>query len=287
MALTTTDIYTKEDYRDLLYEWFWAAKELNPKLSFRNISKKLELKSPNHFHLVISKKRHLSQEKYLKSLDLMNLDRQQHHYAKLLFRLNREPEGGLKDDLIKQISLLREQSQSSATTEKQHRLVGHQLAWYIKMGAMMFEGLSPADVTKKVISASPFSITPEQVAAAIEQLHELKFIKILNDQCYFDKTMIRTKWDFESRDIKAHHRNNLGLAQQAIPWPIDKRFFGSVTIPLNGAIRDEMISDIRSLLAKYLDRSNCDITDASDCSKVMTLQCALYPFFEFDTDPST
>ena len=280
----TMPMYDYQDYRDFLHDWFWTSKAINPKVSFRYMSKHLGLSSPNHFHLVVSKKRHLSPATFLKVVKIVKPSSRERQYLKLLFTKDLETNQAARLELENQLSLLREQNNHADLADQQYLVVSNALAWYIKMGAIVFDQKSQTEIEKIVRESSQFPIAENHVASALKTLTDSGFA-VIEDEIYkFDFANVATKWDFDRSEIKNHHANNLKLALQTISWPIDQRFFSSVTIPCDEDTYQMMITEVRNLCLKILDRSNKGVDSSDSCKKVATLQFSLFPFFVFPTD---
>jgi len=274
-------VYNYDDYRALLHDWFWTVKEINAKLSFRYVSRSLSLKAPNHFHLVITRKRHLSPGVLDKVLRLMKLESMERQYVKLLFRENLAKSPEAKQELASQRELMRAAPRSQSSDNAGLRVVGHSLAWYIKMGGVVFEGKSRDDLVALVKSTSRFPVTVPEINQAIDILLEARQLEFLDGLSRFEGGSILTKWDVDSADIKRHHQVNLSLATAAIAWPVDQRFLSSVTVPCDEDLYQAIVSDVRALCLSILERSNKQVVTPGDATKVATLQLALFPYFKF------
>jgi uncharacterized protein (TIGR02147 family) len=279
------NVYKYTDYRMALHDWFWTSKKDNLKLSFRYVSMHLGLKAPNHFHLVITRKRNLSLPVFEKMLRLMKLDPMDRQYFKLLFRENTAKSAAIKKELSAQIELFRNAPLSKSPQDERLQIVGHSLAWYIKMGAVVFEGKTREALVKLVRESSTFPSAgdniDDDINKAIDVLLSAKQLKFVGGLSQFEGGDIRTSWDFDSLDIKNHHQSNLTLAAESISWPLNKRFLSSVTVPCNDELYESVISEVRALCLSILERSGSQIVGQCDASKVVTLQMALFPYFQF------
>ena len=275
------NVYNYDDYRALLHDWFWTVKETNAKLSFRYVSRSLSLKAPNHFHLVITRKRHLSSAILDKVLRLMKLESMERQYVKILFRENLAKSAESKQELANQRDLMRAAPRTQNSESSGLRVVGHSLAWYIKMGGVVFEGKSRDEVVKLVKSSTRFAVTDLEINQAIDTLLDARQLEFVDGVSRFEGGSILTKWDFDSADIKRHHQVNLSLAADTIAWPVDQRFLSSVTVPCDEDLYQAIVSDVRTLCLSILERSNKKIVASEDASKVVTLQLALFPYFKF------
>ncbi|MCX6116281.1 MAG: TIGR02147 family protein [Proteobacteria bacterium] len=310
-------IYEFTDYRRFLHDWFWAAKASNPKMSFRFMAMKLGLKAPNHFHLVISSQRHLSSPLIDKFMRFAKLSPKERHYFKLLFKAS-IAKGGSADQKkwndeiqILQKSIKKNSSESLTEIEDQTRFVGHRLAWYLKMGAGFFEGLSVSKIGELVQKHCRFTVESKDVSEAIQILIAAKQAKIVDGGVTFEGASVLTKWDFDHASIKEHHKSNLSLALETISWPIDQRFLTSVTIPCDDELKQSIIADVRALCLSILDKSQRldlaiqqederslkgspsgdpkkpndralqQLESQGNRHEIVTLQLSLFPFFSF------
>jgi len=275
------NILNYEDYRVLLHDWFWASKNLNPKFSFRYVSRHLGLSSPNHFHLVISQRRHLSAQIFEKVMRLMKLNSFDKQYLKILFKECQAKTATDRDKLRAQRDLMKSSRGASQEPDNQMLIIGNRVAWFIKMGAIVFEGKTRSDITKIALQTASFPITIKEIDQAIDILTSSRQLEFDNGLSRFEGGNILTEWDFNSADIKRHHSSNLSLAIESLSWPIDQRFHSGVTIPCNDELYQAIIDDVRSLCLSILERSNRAVLSKTDVSKVATLQLALFPFFKF------
>ena len=270
------------DYRDLLHAWFWLHKAQNPRFSFRSVARRLGLRSPNHFHLVTSKQRHLSKPLLNKLLKIMNLSSVERHYVELLFSATTETDAANRARLVQALEPSRQRARERDLTESRYELVANTLAWHIKMAAVIFDGKALHEIVAMIRGACLFPVEEGAIAAAFALLQQLALVSIDSENvCHFDMANVMTKWDFSRFEIKQHHENMLQLALQSVPLPIDNRFFSSVTIPCDTETYQAMIGDIRSLCLKYLDISTARINNANQCRVVSTLHFSLFPFFRF------
>lgn len=274
-------VYSYSDYREFLGDWFWASKKRNDKMSFRFMSKHMGLKAPNHFHLVISKKRHLSKATLEKILKLLKLDPRERQFLKLLFSENIAKSPEQRAQAKTQIDLLRRHVARGDAKDSQLQVVVNQLAWYIKMGALVFAGKTRGELTDLVQRTCAFPVNAGEVEDALRILESSHLLRFDEGLSCFDESSVTTKWDLDRFEIKQHHLSNMRLAMQSVAWPIDQRFLSSVTIACDEDLYQSVIADVRTLCLSILERSNNKIVSANDAKKVVTLQLALFPYFRF------
>ena len=277
----TFNVLNYEDYRLLLHDWFWDAKKNNSKLSFRYISRNLGLTSPNHFHLVINQRRHLSSAVLDKVFRLMKLDARDRQYVKILFRESMAKTPAEREKLLSQRQLMKSSRASPMAGSEQLQIVGNRVAWYIKMGAVVFEGKTRLEIVNIVQQVSSFPVSEIEIDQAVEILLSARQLEFVDGISRFEGGNILTKWDFDSAEIKMHHASSLNLAIESLAWPVDQRFHTGVTVTCSDELYQTIIADVRSLCLSILERSNQQTLASGDVSKVVTLQMALFPFFKF------
>lgn len=295
MTVDPIDIHKYLDYRQFLHDWFWLAKSGNSKVSFRYMAKHLGLSAPNHFHLVISDRRHVSPQVLEKIGRFLKLGPRERQYLRLIFKLSRSKNEEERLEIQAKVVQLQQlyiqdQGHDASAHSKNLNIVGHTLAWYIKMAAVKLQGLSRENLLSKVQKSLCFKSSLQDTQSAIDLLVQTDQLKFECDKegekacerAHFDESEINTKWNFDSDQIKAHHRANLSLALESIPWPIDRRTLTSVSIAVDEALYEEMITDMRTLCQSILEKSKQRITSSTDAKKVVTLQLSLFPFFEFE-----
>jgi uncharacterized protein (TIGR02147 family) len=274
-----------DDYRVLLHDWFWESKRTNAKFSFRYISRHLGLTSPNHFHLVISQRRHLSVVVLDRLLRLMKLDARDRQYVKSLFRENTAKSDSERESFFKQRLLLRTSRDTAVSSDDQLKVVGHRVAWYLKMGAIVFDSKTRQQIIDLAVQSATFKISPHDVAQAIEILEGARQLEFIDGIARFEGGNILTRWDMDSSDVKRHHASNLSLAMESLAWPIDQRFHTGVTVPCNDELYQAIIGEVRALCLSILERSTKHALSSSDVTKVITMQMALFPYYKFQSAP--
>lgn len=280
-AGTAPRIHNYRDYRDYLNDWFKAAKSTNPRMSFRYVARHLGLTSPNHFQLVVTKKRHFSKNTLERMQTLLRLSQKEQNYLDLLFSLAFEERAAKRDELEGKIARLSVELVETDVPYDQYALLSNALAWFLKMGALRFTGKTRQDIERLVIESCPFSVSANDVHLALELLRKINVIQLHGEKYVFDLDNLKTEWDFDDKKIKQFHYNNLMLAMHTIPWPISQRFFSNVTIPCNPALFETAKKEIRDLCLKLLNLSNAEVATADDCQQVTSIQFAMFPYFVF------
>lgn len=275
-------IHNYRDYRDYLQDWFRAEKATNPKMSFRYVARRLNLSSPNHFQLVITKKRHFSKKTLESMQNLLRLSNKEKTYLEWIFALTIEEDDEKKQELEAKISRLANELIESAVSYEDYGLLSNGLAWYLKMGALKFNGKTFDEIWQLVQTSCPFDVTTKDVEDALELLQKIKGISLEGNVYIFEMNQIKTEWDFDDRKIKQFHYNNLMLAVRSIPRPINERFLSNVTFPSNPEVIEVAKKEIRDLCLKLLNLSNGHIKNEDDCKGVTSLQFAMFPYFNFE-----
>lgn len=263
-------------------DWYKAGKVLNNKLSFRFIARQLGLKSPNHFQLVITRQRHFSKPTLAKMQKILKLSSREKSYLDLLFAHSQEKSPKKLTEIEQKITRLGTELLSTEVNFETYALLANSLAWYMKMGALRFHGKSGDEIRDMVLASCPFPLTAADVQAALDLLETIKGVRVEEGSYLFEMDNLKTEWDFDDMKIKQFHYNNMLLAMQSIPWPIQKRFFSNLTIPCNPDMVETVKKEIRDLCLKLLNLSNSQIQNEADCQQVMSLQFAFFPYFLFE-----
>lgn len=284
MKMHAPQIASYTDYRDYLADWFRAAKIANPKVSFRFVARHLGLKAPNHFHLVISKKRHLSATTIEKVSRFLKLTSKEKQYLKILFTWDQATNNDDKAKMSERLIALRSQLGRENQDSSDLPIIGHQMAWYIKTASWIFEGKTREEITRIVKAHAAFPVSEIDVNQALTILETTQMLQFECGLARFVGEAIISKWDFDREEIKRHHASNLALAAQTLSWPIDERFHTSVTVPCSKELYDEFVASARDLCRTIFEKSNAQVSDPSDIDKVVTVQLAVFPFFNFNRE---
>jgi uncharacterized protein (TIGR02147 family) len=274
------DLQTYRRYRDYLHDWFWHQKAVNTKVSFRYMAKHLGLTSPNHIHLVISGKRHLSAVVLDRFLKLAKLNTLQKQFLKLLMVAETATTETKKKKAEVDCELLRKRLASTQEISPETlAIVSDRLAWHLCAGAKIFAGLSRSDLEVAVLRLSLFPLSPEIVRGAILSLENAGKLRFEQDRAEFDESSILTKWDFDSSAVKKHHKSNLELAMETVPWPIDRRFLTSITVAMSQDLKSQIVAEIRAFYLSILERSQ-SLANEPQQTEVVTIQLAMFPYFK-------
>jgi uncharacterized protein (TIGR02147 family) len=277
----TPQVYDFVDYREFLSEWFRAKKAMDSKVSYRYLAKQLSLRSPNHFHLVVHKKRHLSKTTVKALHRFLKLKPKERYYFDILFEAATTRSAQQREQLESRIRSLQQSLTQSETPAEQYQVLSNLAAWMIKIGAYQFNGKTTAQLLTHAKTSCKFPITDGDVKAALKTLEQSGFASQDGDVWQFDLANIRTGWDLDHQQIKQFHTNNLRLAQQSVAWPVQQRYFSNVTFAANEELIEFAKAQIRDLCLRILERSNTHVQSETSCKEVVSLQFAMFPFFHF------
>lgn len=260
------------DYRDFLKVWFWNEKGRDEKFSFRHVSKLLQLSAPNHFHLVISKKRQLSEETFERLMPHLSLSKKDEAILWLLFQATVSPGESTGERSHAALESLRHSSDKPRSS-----MNPQSLAWYMRSAAPMFNGLTSDQMIERAIQISPFPLTADEVCDAIDVLCQSRVLNFETGVGQFDL-------NFTIRGLgKAHHQMNLDLAQAASQREGATQYFNSVTVPASSSLRETVIKEIRSISLNILEAAHQELKNGVAADQILTLHFSLFPFFEETT----
>jgi uncharacterized protein (TIGR02147 family) len=250
-------------------------------MSFRFMARQLGFRAPNHFQLVIQKKRHLSKASCVRMSKILRLEPRQKTYFEILFGLCTERRPSVRDELEARRQRLHSQLRDLKGAQPQLAVLADSLAWYLRMGALQFMGKTASEIVAIAMRSSPFPIARNEVEKALSTLERLGHVRCRDGAFDFDLASIRTGWDMDEQSVKQFHRSNLTLASESVQWPVSNRYLANLSFPANAALYDEAKREIRDLCERLLQKSNATIHSPGDCEQVLSLQFAMFPYFRF------
>ena len=273
-----------DDYRDVVRDWYLAEKAASRAMSYRYLARRLGLSAPNHLHLVASKKRHLSRAVFVKLRPMLKLKPRERAFFELLFdgATGRDP--GAKAAIDGKLARLRASRSDADGVADDYALLSNSIAWFLVMGAPLFDRLSRAEVIAKACASCRFPIAPADVEAALDFLLKQGKLTEKAGQLTFPTEHYRTGWDLDRDEIKGFHRANLRLGLQAVALPANERFLSNVTFAADAELIDMTKREIRDLCMKILEASDRLASSTNDAANdrvtsVTSLQFAMVPFF--------
>jgi uncharacterized protein (TIGR02147 family) len=278
-------VFRYDDYREFLKDWFWERKLSDPGFSFRTISKALGLRAPNHFHLVISKKRHLSEELLQKLLPMVALDDAGEQFLEALYAVDHAASERCLQKAKRLIQALRRcaDADTQLVQESEPVFATHSLAWYIKSSSQFFSNKTVEEIIEYLLLHCPFAVERPSIEAALDLLCRVGVLHFHGGQAIFDP-------EAHAKELKLsreHQMQNLKLAMLSSTLGDDLQFFSSVTLPCSQSFFTQLVADIRSMSVSMLEQANERVIGDGDSENVLTLQFSLFPFLRSAPDDAS
>lgn len=248
------NIFSYDNYRSFLQDWFAFMKENKDGFSLRTFSLWAGFKSPNHFQLVVQGKRNITSETLSKFLKVLKLKRKEQKYFELLVAFNQAKAPEEK--------ALRLQALAQLTKKYGIHLQGKQyeylLRWYypvIRELVTTQHFLPNATTLAKKIG---HGITARQVREAIQKLLDLGLLKKDPRGKLVQNFELLTTGD-EARDASAYvyHDQMLALARQALREQApQERYVAGITLacsPKDLPELTQILNDCRQHVLGYLE----------------------------------
>jgi uncharacterized protein (TIGR02147 family) len=167
-------IFTYDDYRKYLKDFYLECKAGDPKYSYRYFSRLAGYKSASAFLEVMNGKKNLSQDGIKKFSQALSLNRIEFQYFKALVLFNQTSSSEEKAKYAKEISRLRLSSGISLLSESQFKLFEK---WYYTAILEMVTLDNFKEDPEWIASNLVPPIQPQQASRALETLMELGLLK--------------------------------------------------------------------------------------------------------------
>ena len=223
-------VFTYDDYRVFLQDFYAAKKQQNPAYSFRYFAKRAGLKSGNYLKLVMDGQRNLTHKTVLKFCKGLALSQWEAHFFENLVFFNQTDDEGEKEFYKKNLELVKNQNARGLLSKDQYDVVS---SWYplaIKELALLSDF---AFSSRWIASRLDHKVTVEEVNEAIELLERLGLIKIDKKK----KKMIVTDQSLQtpnmagSSAIRSYHKKILDLSKDSVDTQqVENRCFSTLTV---------------------------------------------------------
>jgi uncharacterized protein (TIGR02147 family) len=244
-----------QTFLQLLKEEFELRQKRNATYSLRALARDLGI-GLGSLSEALNGKRELSKKNMEKALEKMLLSEDQ----KCLLRTN-----ALKNRIIKKSEVI---EKAELLDENTFRLIAdwHYLA-ILNLAKLENNNSRPIWIAKRL------GIELEQAKEALKRLKKIGLLDIKDQKLIRTSRPLTTTRDIPSLAIRKHHLGNLKQAERALfEEPIERRDFGSITMPVN----PKMLAKAKELLLKTRIKMG-ELLDQGETSEVYTLSFQLFP----------
>lgn len=248
--------------------------------SFRWFSQKAGFTSPNYLHLVLSKKRHLSEEGADKTADIFKLQGKEREYFKLLVEFNKAKTPSSRSQIGQSLLNLRAKSQTQYLAQNQ---MSYYLSWRniaIRECLLLnHQGLLPEEIPALVFPTP----SNKEVQETLRTLESLNLAAPNKDGYWFAQGQNISSGDrVASSSRVTYHLQMMDLAKESMDrFPAAHRDVSNVSVPLSKENFEKIRRMIQEVRAEALRLSAED----SQTHIVVQLNFQLFPLAKKkDTD---
>jgi uncharacterized protein (TIGR02147 family) len=228
-----------DNYRGYLRDWYQHFKSLNTKVSFRFLSQRTGLKSPNYWKLIMEGERKLSNEMIPRFAKTLKLEELESHYFHHLVLMNQAE--GIKERALhaQHLADLKKRLSPLSITVPDTNFFSR---WYLPLlreAAVVAQSRnSPEDIQALL----RLSLSLTQIKEGLSLLIDGGFLHVESNGCYAESTKLFSTGDRVTSALATQYLSR--MIEESLPaletLPADAREFGAQTLSLNGAQFEEL-----------------------------------------------
>jgi len=245
------NIFSYDNYRLYLKDWFFWMKQREQGFSYRKFSQLAGFKSPNQLLLVIQGKRGISQSSLQQYIRVLSLNRSEKKYFSLLVKFNQEKNLSVKKNLLKELSLFRDKQGQNLESEEYKYLTN----WYF---AAIREMVNLKDfkedshwISKKLHNM----VTPSQANKAIKILLELELLTRDKKGCLCQSSKYLTTGN-ETQEVAAflYHEQMNNITLEALKSKDTSfRNISALTFSVRKEDYESIVKELNKLRKRIVD----------------------------------
>ncbi len=227
--MITNEIYSYEDYRKFLTDYFSAMKEKKSHFSFRYFASKAGFKSPNFCYYLMNGTRNVSEDSIDKLIKGLGLKGKASTYFKAMVNYTQSNSQEEKNRNLKHMQKIRHSLQYKNLDPKSYKYLEE---WYYPVVRELIIQKDLASVEEIASKVVP-KITEKQAKKAIEVLLECGLIKEIDKKYIQSDNIISTKEipHHVVKNIKKQHIYNSINAMDTLPK--EERYLSGSTLCLS------------------------------------------------------
>ena len=243
-------LFTYEDYRKFLKDWYDWMKATKPGFSYRAFSRWVGFKSPNQLLLVIQGQRNITLDTLGKYFEVLKLKQTERKYFETLIKFNQAGDMPTKTQYFKEISLYWLKKGTVLEPEQLKYLSN----WYTTAIREMvnLKGFQPtgAWIVKKLGGI----VTPAQARKAIEILIELGLVTRGTDKKLKQTSAyVTTGNEVNSVSAFLYHEQMIRLAMEALKEKdSSERNLTALTFTIREEDYDSLVGEINEFRKKII-----------------------------------
>jgi uncharacterized protein (TIGR02147 family) len=226
-------IFTYDDYRQYLRDFYQERKGQSHSYSFRYFAKKAGLNSPNYFKLVMDGERSLTHRNIHKFAIGLGLGEKERIYFENLVYFNQASDATEKDVYAKNLESLRKHDDRTLLTPDQYEIYSN---WYplAIRELLLFDNFDTSP--KRVAARFDHRFTPQQAKEALALLTRLRFIEAdpKTGKLRVTRQSMQTPDLTKSDAILKFHKTMIQMTAGAVESQTSKeRCLSSLTVSVN------------------------------------------------------
>lgn len=265
------DVFTYDDYRTLLGDYYVKKKEAQPYFSYRAFARRTGFRAPNHLQRVIHGDRNLSSEAAVRYARAMGLDAEEQGYFCLLVERQHATE---EEDISRLTGKLLAMRRYHGARRLDEAYAEYHSRWYIPA---IFEMLGLRDFVADPRWIAPRMRPPiaeEEAARALAVLEELHLVEKHEGRLIPVDPVLTTGDEARRRAIADYHKTMIESAKASIDLvPSDERDISALTMCMSQGGLERLKSRIQEFRKELLSLS----TDENDGEEVVQLNMQLFP----------
>jgi len=270
-------IFTYDDYRVFLREYYNEKKNQSRSYSFRYFARKAGLNSPNYLKLVMDGERNLTHRNIRKFAKGLGLGERESIFFENLVFYNQAKDGDEREFFRKNLELARSQDDRALLTRDQHEVLAN---WYPLAIKELILVDRFKDQPKWVAARFDYKFTPQQARDAIDVLVRLGLLVVDSKSGYVrvTKQSMQTPDLTKSNAVALFHKSMLELAKDAIDsQSSDERCFSALTV----AVRKKDLEAAFQKMHQFRNELDAAFSKGKPYDAVYQLNLHL---FRLDTD---
>lgn len=224
-----SDLFQHQDYRDFLQDYYLQEKKKQKPYSYREMAAQMGFKKSNFLHLVIQKKRNLSNEAIGLLSGFFNFTAIEKEYFKNLVLLNQSEN---KEDQKKYRAKLKNllQRKPNPIQKDQLRFFSQ---WYIPAIREVLNLKAFVSNLNWIKRKFIFPLTENKIREALEVLENLGMVKKIKQRWILQKEHLTVGEEVTEEMILQYHQEMLKISQMSLELPFEQRDVSALTMSLS------------------------------------------------------
>lgn len=251
------DLFSYQDYRLFLKDWYEAIKKTRASFSYRAFSKRAGFKSTNFFLLVMTGQRNLTEESLNKFVVGLSLNKQEQDFFKHLVFFNQAKTNEEKDLHYHRLLQSRKFSQLKPIEKQQYDYYN---AWYHPVirelvVSDLYDGTA-LSIAQRLFPA----VTVAQVEKSIELLEALGFITKKGSRWEQASAIVSTGAQVSSLIVHKYHSLVLDMTKEVLnSRPASERDVSTMTLGIVKQRLPELKKKVRDFRQEVLKMVSGDV----------------------------